>query len=299
MKVLDYLNKYRLLEISTAETIFSPNDINPILEKYFIQKGWDKVANIGIEYLVGICQETQSKSLVELLKVYYQDGESYDYFSRANGPLDYSPDEIRTILDKGLQNGSINVKELEKKRYLINSNGIHRFLMLKLAYLYEQQQGVEDIQQKFSIPATIIKCDFIKSYCYFLLARYSGVDIDRMYNQESQNLETVMSGKINPSTQEMINSVMTNVEMNNRDFIYLMKKVPSLCGFMQILNPSLRERCDKLEISEKELNDKVSSILESKREKLNESSGLPDYIDAFSFFGNPYDALQGKRGIKW
>lgn len=291
MKMIEYLDRYNLSNLSAQEEIFSPEDINPILKLYFIPKEENIIDKISINSIVGIYDNVKSQSLSDLLMVYYQDGDPYDYFSRANGLLDYSPSELRKILDSGLQSGSINVRQMEKNKYFIYSNGIHRFLMLKLAYLHEQRKGnTNELLEKYKIPVTATKCDFIKSYCYFLLSRYSQVEIDRIKNPESGRVETSMGKVRNPSDKEVVDSVMNNVDLNNDDFIYLMKKVPSFNGFMQILNPKLKDRCDSLVISDDELNTRVDTILNPKKQEFDDSADsvkLPSYVDAFSFFGNP------------
>lgn len=292
MEITSYIRKYGINEDKLKFMLPVIEKVNPITYSYFIERSY-MLENIILSKIIGINQKG-NKSFEQLLYEYYSaDKPEYDYFSRCNGLLKYSPDKLIDILYKSLSNGSIKIRQVDLNQFCIDTNGIHRFLILKLAYIYDKNKGnlsTEELNQKYTIPVTVRKCDFIKSYCYFLLDNYSSVQISLSLDSSSEFTQYLcINGDSVHNNEKLIALCLEKVDFNNPEILFFMKKIDSFRIFMEQLRPDLNYNLKNINLSENELDEKIYRILHKNSMEMIETN-LPDYIDAFSFFGDPFES---------
>ena len=92
------------------------------------------------------------KSFFSNFDTFFDSDISDSYHNRAIGMLKYSPEEIMEQLSTSFNREPIKTISIEDK-YYISSNGLHRFMALKLYYMLELYQGktIEELDKKYMI----------------------------------------------------------------------------------------------------------------------------------------------------
>lgn len=181
-------------EIYELAIIYSKKELNRLIEDYGIEgKTEDKRVSIadiiGYDYNFG----GRSNNLVDNFESFFcQNGTTYQ--TRSIGMLEFSSDEVMERLSKSFSEEKICTLEVELNKMIINSNGLHRYHILRLHYLKEfvkvkgDKEKEEALRQKYKIPVRSTKIDLIKTYCRFLIDRASGFsDNIRIRNNYDQN----------------------------------------------------------------------------------------------------------------
>lgn len=90
------------------------------------------------------------------------------YLSRAIGMLDYSTEEVMVKLSSSFDEEPINTVSIDGK-YYISTNGLHRFMALKLYYMLELYQGKvkEELDKKYMIKISNKELNVFKIFTYY------------------------------------------------------------------------------------------------------------------------------------
>ena len=90
------------------------------------------------------------------------------YHNRGIGMLNYSIEEIMTQLSKSFDDEPIKTISIDGKFY-ISSNGLHRFMALKLYYMLEIYQGKtpEELEQKYIIKVSNRELNVFKTFTQY------------------------------------------------------------------------------------------------------------------------------------
>ena len=123
--------------------IYTCGDINPIIEKYGIKKP-EKKDLISIADIIGYNYCSSQSNNLFLSMSYFFDSSKGGYQNRSVGLLDYAEDEIIDKLRTSFEYEPITLVEVEPNKYIIYTNGIHRYTILRAFYLIEKEKVKED-----------------------------------------------------------------------------------------------------------------------------------------------------------
>lgn len=156
-------------------------DINPIVSKYGVYDSFYEEVTISVADLVGhdYAPKVNSGNGMNLLRTFenfFEEGEDC-YRSRSLELLEYESGEQ---LLKGLERRNRDtidmcVREIEDGKYIISSNGLHRFTVLRFHYLLDcmkKEKSEEELREMYKIPVTLTsKTNFKKTYCNYLIQK--------------------------------------------------------------------------------------------------------------------------------
>lgn len=109
------------------------------------------------------------KSFFANFSNFFDSSKNEQYYNRGIGMLGYHPEDIMVKLSESFDDEPINTIGIEGK-YYISSNGLHRFMALKLYYMLEIYQGKtpEELDQKYMIKVNNRELDVFKTFTYYL-----------------------------------------------------------------------------------------------------------------------------------
>lgn len=156
-------------------------DINPIVSKYGVYDSFYEEVTISVADLVGhdAAPKVNSDNGMNILRTFenfFEEGEDC-YRSRSLELLEYESGEQ---LLKGLERRNRDtidmcVREIEDGKYIISSNGLHRFTVLRFHYLLDcmkKEKSDEELREMYKIPVTLTsKTNFKKTYCNYLIQK--------------------------------------------------------------------------------------------------------------------------------
>lgn len=180
------------IDLSSIDTrIYTFKDINPILHKYEVQ-GKTYSTNISMNALIGFYEQGNcSLQFPEVLNDFFDEfGDGYH--SRSIGLLSYDLDKLFDILSTSFGVEPIKTLEADNK-HVILTNGMHRFVVLRLLYLNERskcsESNLDSLNQKYTIPVQTTPVDLIKTYCKYLIDIFNPTSIMGKYfsNIEKEN----------------------------------------------------------------------------------------------------------------
>lgn len=182
--------------------VYLKNDINWIISSYEVQ-GDTIEYNVCIEDLVGIDNASGISKLrfPEILDEFFDElGDGYH--SRSISMLEY---DDKTVIDKLMYSFSsepIKTLELDNNKHIIATNGMHRFLILRLLYLNAKSKcssidEVSELKKIFTIPVRSTKVDLTKTYCKFLINQFQRASImghlfesiDKFYDPYNEDIK--------------------------------------------------------------------------------------------------------------
>lgn len=159
--------------------IYSIRDINEILERTSMKYQEDAgVQNISIGDVVGVdCFADPSlkiNSIFDFMDTLF-DEKGDSYHCRSLGLLQYNRENIIEMLKNSFKYDPLYALNVENGKYVITTNGLHRFTVLRILYLKEIQealdntQKIEEVKEKYKIPMVIRKIDFTKIYLEYII----------------------------------------------------------------------------------------------------------------------------------
>ena len=172
--------------------LYSTKDINEIINEFkesFVIPS--KETNVCIGDIIGM-EGLHEKDIFEHLDEFFdEDGKPYK--RRDLELLDLTSENILEKLKDSFFYEPIVCKNIgENNKHIITTNGMHRFMILKIWYLkeiYEAQNNEEQIQEineKYTIPAKIYENDLRRIY-YAYLIKMAGAN--KYYNYAITNIE--------------------------------------------------------------------------------------------------------------
>jgi len=126
------------------------------------------------------------KSFFENFDTFFDSNVSDSYHNRAIGMLKYSPEEIMEQLSISFNSEPIKTISIGDK-YYISSNGLHRFMALKLYYMLELYQGktIEELDNKYVVEIENKEVDLFGTFTsYFGSAFNPPIPYDNSISQK-------------------------------------------------------------------------------------------------------------------
>lgn len=220
----DFLDSINMDYTKIDRKLYKRIDLNEIVSKYEIQG--DTIHDIvSLENIYGIYSDDfLAKDLLDALDDCF-DYVGDPYHTRAVDMLRYDETNVIDKLSLSFIREPISLIEVDVNKHLILTNGIHRFLVLRLIYLNEKSKcktsdDLEKLKKKFSIPVKKTKVDLLKTYCKFLIDIFQPVNCmnkyyDNIEEKKDGNNETyyVLTELVRWNSTKEIN--LTSEEMND------------------------------------------------------------------------------------
>ncbi len=155
--------------------VYSEYQINEISARYAVRKDAQDI-EVCIADILGY---RDGRANIFLTMGDFFDSQGEEYRRRSIGMLKYSSDEIMWRLAESLEKEPIVIDDTGEGKYVISSNGLHRYTILRAHYLNELEKCQGDakkelrLREKYLIPVKINELDHIKTYSKFLLTKYN------------------------------------------------------------------------------------------------------------------------------
>lgn len=129
--------------------------------------------------------------LIAFFKRYSNNTLGDGYLTRALGLLDYKSGEelLEALKKRNNDTEDMGIRQIEDGKYIISSNGCHRFCLLRFFYLLDsskKEKSEEELRRLYTIPVTLDdKVNYFKTYCNYLIS-ITNSDIKYIYFYGSQ-----------------------------------------------------------------------------------------------------------------
>ena len=209
------ISTFNIDDIDPVHRIRSSYSINPITDTVALYENQTK-ETISIADIIGYDKIGHKDYYVleSISSFFDRNGDSYH--NRSVGLLEYGPNEIISKLSNSFIIEPIVTKELDNNKYIISTNGLHRYTVLRSLYLIEYEknkknpQKLEELKTKYQIPVRNNKLDYFKTYSAYLIL-LSGVQA-YFRNEYDENYNfTNRTEYINKNTKEK--KYLTNEEL--------------------------------------------------------------------------------------
>lgn len=174
--------KRRGINLSNIDsTIYDIEDINEIVAKFDVQ-GQNVSKNVSVAQILGIYNRDDhiSGSYPEVLDSFF-DYQGDGYHTRSLSMLEYDEENVINGLMSSFKEEPMVLIEGESNKYLIMSNGMHRFLCMRLLYLSAKSKCKNELElseliKKYTIPVEVVQIDYIKTYCKYLINLFQPIN---------------------------------------------------------------------------------------------------------------------------
>lgn len=169
----------------------APSEINDIVTKYSFHKPYE-ARNISVADIIGYDYEwSYINPYIAYSMDAFFDSRGDGYHSRSVGLLDYTAYDVVDRID--FEYERMVVDDMGDNKYVISTNGLHRYTVLRILYLSEyikargNKEEIERLKEKYTIPVKFGELDIIKTYSkYLLMSSNCGVkDIEKEYDREN------------------------------------------------------------------------------------------------------------------
>lgn len=214
--------------------IYDPYEINRLVARYgFHYEPED--AFISIADIIGYEKNiTQSYNIFHSISYYFESNID-EYHSRSVDLLNYYSDDLLKVLKNSFLIDSMAVKEIANKKYVLITNGFHRYTLLRAHFVNESynmditSDEYLRLKKKYEIPIQLHKLDLTKTYCKLLLLNnpnFKGKiksELDNNYqNTGNVILELESNKEIVTSDDELIEIIRLLIRnTNNEDYFKL------------------------------------------------------------------------------
>lgn len=178
------------IEKLNEKRVNSLNDINWIVERYNLLKNSyipKKVCIADIEGYNYAFMNLDNKNIINNMPFFY-DEEKDGYATRSLSLLDIPSQDIIDKLEYSFEHDPICLNEADEGKYVIGTNGLHRYHVIRAHYLKElsllnknDAESLEKLKEKYTFETLVSEVDFYKTYSSFLLqtiARFQDRNID-------------------------------------------------------------------------------------------------------------------------
>lgn len=180
----DFIKRENIDFSKIDRTIYDTKDINEIIKKYRVYG--DSVNKlVSLEQILGIEVEEFDKksSFPEILDLYFDEyGDSYR--SRSISMLEYNENNVIDGLSSSFKYEPLRLTESDLGKCTISTNGIHRFIIMRILYLTakskcQNEEELNELIKKYTIPVIVSKIDYLKTYCKYLIDLFQPVSCMR------------------------------------------------------------------------------------------------------------------------
>ena len=183
------------------------NIFNPLIRRYGIFSSVYEYKNISVADIIGVDHfkyRFHGQNILESFNMFFKkEGEGYQ--QRALGLLEYkSGKELLDALQKdGRSTSDMRVEELEDGTYMIVTNGLHRFTILRFHYLLDsmkKEKSEEELREIYKIPVLLEqKLDLKKTYINYLTRRVLGYISNICFDNEEDKITIYYSNDNTPT----------------------------------------------------------------------------------------------------
>ena len=200
--------------------IYSPMEVNKIVSDYGFQVG-TSTRYVSIADIVGYDTSFHgnSSNIFDSMD-YFFDKYGSSYQKRSTKMLEYSKDDIIEGLSNSFEIEPMALIETGEGTYTVFTNGLHRYTLLRALYLCEASKVQEDentlnaLKEKYTIPANVQEIDLDKTYCAFLLDYVAGSGVKSIDAEFDSRHNITSNAKVTFSDG-------TSESLNNEELIEL------------------------------------------------------------------------------
>lgn len=214
---------------------------------------------LGYDYKWRI-SSSQSPNILSCFSSYF-DRKGMSYQTRSIGMLDYSSEEVITALMQSFKREPIVLSEADEGKYVVSSNGLHRYTILRLHYLNEISKASSEeeklaIKEKYKIPVKVEKIDYIKTYCNYLLDYFFDIKIRMEYDDNNNYTGNVVF------SEQKTKRIMNDIGLLEFTSSCFQRLNPS---FIETIRRIIDAKCRAYPSFQKFIQDNFSEIFESKK----------------------------------
>lgn len=253
-------------------SVKSQDEINSIVYRYGFQEG-RRYREISVADIVGrdsFWNDENNTDIFESMDSFFEEN-SDGYHMRSLGMLEYNKDNIIENLRTSFKIEPIEVCETGEGQYVISSNGLHRFTVLRIMYLKElyelgknpEEQKVEQLRAKYTIPVDVTTINLDNTYCKYMMEMIDGTwEISRDFDLKTRKTtgKIVLKSRISAekmilSTEELKNMIKERMnEIVEYYFLFLLsfKRYASFRKFVEQNLPELAQKIMEQERGELE-----------------------------------------------
>ena len=160
-------------KILEDDKIYKKGEISLIVNQFGIYKN-EISKNVSVADIIGnsIISSESKNIFEEMNEIFSKNGTKYQ--TRSISMLEYTSKNVLKGLNKSFVTEPIRLSEVLKGKYLVSSNGRHRYSILKAHYLNELSECKNDkeknkLKLKYTIPIKVEELDVVKTYSQYLL----------------------------------------------------------------------------------------------------------------------------------
>ena len=259
----------RSLDFDLASFLANPDnnyqtsaDINPIVGKYGVFDHLDEIVEVSMADIVGHDRslDCRDKNILYTFENYFKlNGDGYHI--RSLGLLEYKSGSQLVAELKRRNNDTLDmrVREIEKGKYIISNNGLHRFTVLRFHYLLDsmkKEKSDGELREIYKIPVNLDSTvNYMKTYCNYLIQKanynidwiaFSNDGLIRIYYINGERSDELPEEKLLPLARE---SAFLLDSYALEEVLYYYKHYDSFKEFIDKYIPTL---LDKIEVPNKE-----------------------------------------------
>ncbi len=236
------------LESKVDTNLQSQIDIDWILDYYKITSS-RALEMVSIADIVGYdysWMPAKTSSLLDSYSNFFDDSEYADgYHSRSLSLLLYPIDTLLSHLQSSFQREPMKGAYASRGKYIITDNGLHRYTVLRTAYLValmqtKTEEEREKLREKYRIPMEVRFIDFPKTYANYIL-RKLGVTKWLSKDSNGRTKLTFQDNTVKVLTDEELFLLVGSILKQNPEFLQaLIKEAPNhekMEDFLKVVVP--------------------------------------------------------------
>ena len=185
--VIDFFDNnkidYASIMISDDAKLLRTCDLNSLVDAYGMYFDEEDV-DVSVADILGRDDVDYGTNVLDTLETMF-DSDGGGYQQRSLSMLDYSNgEEMIAGLSDSFRREPMHVREVEDGRYVMSTNGMHRYTVLRTHYFNELLNGETDqalLREKYVIPVQVSKINYFRTYSNYILQNYSN-EIGDLWN---------------------------------------------------------------------------------------------------------------------
>lgn len=239
----------KYFEKNEASIIYSKYDINQVIARHGVYGNLIQ-SMISVADILGKNMYDTRNILLELNELF--DETAGNYQTRCLQMLNYSEDDVIKKLEESFYKDTIRLSEIQKDKYIVRDNGMHRAMIIKTHYINELSKcrkisDIERLKEKYTIPVLIEKIDIIKtysSYLLYLINKNNSIELELDNQYQKTNRVILYDGN------------ETKYILNDKELIkYVKESIP------KILDESIKSKITKVYATDKYFKEYVDKRL--------------------------------------
>lgn len=241
------------LEFDVEKFMTSPENnfkslygINYLQAKFGVRDYIEEIREISIADLIGTSYNPceHDKNILHTFNSFFENNGD-GYHTRALSLLEYKngTELLKALNDRNNDTKDMNVLELEDGNYVISSNGLHRFTILRFHYLLDKMKGEkseEELRKLYTIPVNVegkINCK--KTYCNYLISLLNNEISYISFNSETNIIKLMKKDNtsVDIDEEQLLSLAQQCCEyINNYDLYEITKYYNSIESFKNFVD---------------------------------------------------------------